>query len=258
MNEVANQPETVTHFADTSSRLTRLTDTLRRRDWLGIGIELIVVTLGVLLAFQIDQWGDRRKRAAEERQFMGQLYADAHVGADELRPILETHRKFLREAGSALLAAGDSAKLAVLPREPGFGCGLPGFTPAPYNDTAYADIVQSGRLGLLSDPALRTAVRDLAASQLLGASEVESGRQQLPIYLPPLDPYYRVSINRKFQPLCRIDWPRLLSDQKAVNAMARGVRRHLQVLRSRERTYHQTLRVQRMLACKIGKPECRQ
>jgi len=258
MDELASQPGTATDVAGTPTRLTRLIDTWRRRDWLGIGIEVVVVTLGVLLAFQIDQWGDRRKRANEERQFMEQLYADAHVGADELRPILDTHRKFLREAGSALLAAGDSGKLAALPRRPDFGCGLPGFAPAPYNDTAYADIVQSGRLGLLSDSALRTAVRDLAASQLLGASEVASSRQLLLIYLPPLDPYYQVSIDRKFQPLCHIDWPQLLGDQKAVNAMARGVRRHLQVLRSRERTFQQTLRVQRMLACKIGKPECRQ
>jgi hypothetical protein len=36
------------------------------------------------------------------------------------------------------------------------------------------------------------------------------------------------------------------------------VRRHLQVLQARQKTYQQTLRVQRMLACKIGKPECRQ
>jgi len=239
-----------------SSRLSRLRDALWTRDWLSIAIELVVVTLGVLLAFQIDQWGDRRKRANEERQFMEQLYADARVGADELRSILETHRKFLREAGLALLAAGDSGKIAALPNRPDFGCGLPGFTPAPYNDTAYADIVQSGRLGLLSDPLLRTAVRDLAASQLLGATEVASSRQQLPIFLTALDPYYQVSIDGKFQPLCHIDWPRLLSDQRAVNAMARGVRRHLQVLRSRERTNRQTLRVQQMLACRLEKPEC--
>jgi hypothetical protein len=258
MNEVANEPETATGLASTPARLARLVDTLRRRDWLGIGIELAVVTLGVLLAFQIDQWGDRRKQAQEERQFMEQLYADARVGADELRPILETHRKFLREAGQALLAQGDSGKIAALPHGLGFGCGLPGFAPAPYNDTAYADIVQSGRLGLLSDLALRTAVRDLAASQLLGATEVASSRQQLPIFLTALDPYYRVSIDRKFQPLCHIDWSQLLGDQRAVNAIARGVRRHLQVLQARERTYQQTLRVEQMLACKLNKPECRQ
>lgn len=240
-----------------SSRLSRLRNALRARDWLGIGIELVVVTLGVLLAFQIDQWGDRRKQAEEERQFMEQLYADARVGADELRPILEFHRKFLREAGSALLAAGDPGKVAALPNKADFGCGFPGFAPAPYNDTAYADIVQSGRLGLLSDPALRTAVRDLAASQLLGASEVAASRQLLQIYLPPLDPYYRVSIDREYEPLCHIDWPRLLDDQRAVNVMARGVRRHMAVLRSRERTYQQLLRVEQMLACKLGKPECR-
>jgi hypothetical protein len=74
MNELASQPGTATDLAGTPARLTRLIDTLRRRDWLGIGIELAVVTLGVLLAFQIDQWGDRRKQAREEQQFLGRLY----------------------------------------------------------------------------------------------------------------------------------------------------------------------------------------
>ena len=45
------------------SRLDRMRFALRRRDWLGIAIEVLVVTLGVLLAFQIDQWAQDRRQA---------------------------------------------------------------------------------------------------------------------------------------------------------------------------------------------------
>jgi hypothetical protein len=76
--------------------------------------------------------------------------------------------------------------------------------------------------------------------------------------MPPLDPYYRLALGKNLQPLCQIDWPRLLSDQSAVNSATRAIRRHLQTLQAREQTYQQTLRVQRMVACKLGKPECRQ
>ena len=41
-------------------RLVRISDALRARDWLGLGLELAVVTIGVLLAFEIEQWGQRR------------------------------------------------------------------------------------------------------------------------------------------------------------------------------------------------------
>lgn len=240
-----------------SSRLSRVRDALRARDWLGIGIEVVVVVLGVLIAFQIDQWGQDRQRRAQERQFLEQLYVDARVGAEELNRIIQWHRKVVREAGQALKSAGNSAEIAALPQTNDFGCGIPGLPAAPYNDTAYADIVESGRLGLLTDSALRTAIRDLAASQAAGASEAAYSRQQLQINLPPLDPYYRLGVGPNLQPLCHLDWPRLLTDQSAVNSAIRAVRRHLQTLQARQETYERTLRVQRMVACTLGKPECR-
>ena len=48
-------------------RLTRLGHALRQRDWLGIGIEFIVVTLGVLLAFQVSGAisANRRRRSGD-------------------------------------------------------------------------------------------------------------------------------------------------------------------------------------------------
>jgi hypothetical protein len=240
-----------------SNRLSRLRDALRGRDWLGITIELLVVTLGVLLAFEIEQWGQRRERAAQERQFMEELFADAQSGVDELNGLIEVHEKVVREVPVALDARGNPAKISALPRQRDFGCGLSRPLLAPYNDTAYEELVQSGRMSLLSDAKLRKAVRDLAASQNWGASQGIFTREQLNINLPPLTPYYDISIGRDPAPSCHIDWPKVLADDQAVYAATRLLRRHGQMLETRKRTLDLTLQVRQMLACKLGKPECR-
>ena len=239
------------------SRLGRLRNALRARDWLGIGIELLVVTLGVLLAFEIEQWGQQRERAAQERQFMEELFADTQSGLDELKDLIEAHEKVVREVPVALDARGIPAKIRALPRQSDFGCGLSRPLLAPYNDTAYEELVQSGRMSLLSDARLRRAVRDLAASQNWGASQGVFTREQLNINLPPLTPYYDVSVSRDSAGACRIDWPKVLADDEAVYAATRLVRRHAQMLMARKRTFDLTLQVQQELACKLGKPECR-
>ena len=240
-----------------SSRLSRLRDALRARDWLGITIDLLVVTLGVLLAFQIDQWGQDRQRRAQERQFMEEMFTDTQSGVQELKDLIETHEKVLREVPLALEAKGNPAKISALPRRRDFGCGLTRPLLAPYNDTAYEELVQSGRISLVSDPKLRTLIRDLVASQKWGATQGTFTLELLNISLPPLTPFYGLSISLDTAALCRIDWPRLLSDDQAVYAATRLVRRHRVVWEVRKRTFDLTLQVQQALACELRKPECK-
>jgi hypothetical protein len=238
-------------------RLQRLAERVSRRDWLGVLLEILIVTLGVLLAFEIEQWGQQRERAAQERQFMEELLADTRSGVEELRGLIEVHEKVLREVPIALEARGNPAKIRALPRRRDFGCGLSRPLLAPYNDTAYEELIQSGRMSLLSDPKLRTAVRDLAASQNWGATQGIFTREQLNINLPPLTAYYEISIGRDPAPSCRIDWTKVLSDDQAVYAATRLLRRHGQMSDVRKRTFDLTLQVRQMLACKLDKPECR-
>jgi len=176
---------------------------------------------------------------------------------EELRQLIDVHDKVLREVPVALDAAGDPIKIAALPGRRDFGCGLSRPLLAPYNDTAYEELVQSGRISLLSDQKLRGAVRDLVASQNWGASQGVWTSEQLVINLPPITPYYGLTISQDAEPLCRMYWPRLLADPAAVNAATRMLRRHQQMWDVRRRTLALTVKMQEMLACKLGKPECR-
>ena len=243
MNRQARKPSHV-------SRFRRLREAVAEHNWFSVAIEILIVTIGILIAFEIEQWGQRRERAEQERQFMEEIYADSGRGIEELRQLIDVHDKVLREVPVALDAVGDPIKIAALPGRRDFGCGLARPLLAPYNDTAYEELVQSGRISLLSDRKLRTAVRDLTASQNWGASQGAFTREQWVLNLPPLTPYYGLA------PECRIDWPRLLADPVAVNATIRTLRRHRQMWEVRTRTLALTLHVQKMLACKLGKPQC--
>lgn len=238
-------------------RMQRLAEALRRRDWLGLLFEILVVTLGVLLAFEIEQLGQRRERAAQERQFMEELFADTKSGVDELKGLIEVHQKVVREVPVALEARGEPSKISVLPRRRDFGCGLSRPLLAPYNDTAYEELVQSGRISLLSDRKLRTLVRDLVASQNWGATQGAFTLELLNNNLPQLTPYYGINISLDSPALCRIDWPALLADDQAVYAATRLLRRHRVQWEVRKRTFDLTLQVQQVLACKLRKPECK-
>ena len=250
MEREARKPSSVSRFG-------RLRDAIAEHNWFSVAIEILIVTVGILLAFEIEQWGQRRERAAQERQFMEEMYADNRRGTEELSQLIDVHDKVLREVPVALDAEGDPMKIAALPHRRDFGCGLTRPLLAPYNDTAYEELVQSGRIGLLSDRKLRSAVRDLTASQNWGASQGVATREQMIINLPPLTSYYGISIRRNVEPLCRIDWPRLLADPAAVNAATRMLRRHQQMWDVRQRTLTLTLQVQKMLACELDKPECK-
>jgi len=56
--------------------LKRITLFVRRHDWFAVGIEIMVVMIGLLLAFQLDRWRENRVEREEERVYVHRLIAD--------------------------------------------------------------------------------------------------------------------------------------------------------------------------------------
>lgn len=255
MNTSAKQG---TSTARIRSRLMRLRDALRTRDWLGIGIELSVVTVGILIAFQIDQWGNRREQAREERQFLERLYTEYHRGIAELDFVDRDSRRIREEIREALAARVDANHLQAVSRRTDFGCGAGRFRSANFNDTGFAEMVSSGRLNLISDPSLRSEVRDLAAAQATSSRQVEYARELILGQLPYLDNHYRFDIDAAGHETCHLNWSALVLDPKAVNAMVRAYRVHGFVMDERQKVRVRSQKLIRRLACVIDKPGCRE
>ncbi len=238
-------------------RLQRLRAALAEHNWLSVAIEIVIVTVGVLLAFEIEQWGERRERAEEERRFLERLYVENRGAIAELEPLVRLHEKAHREIGAALRNRHRPDLLARFARsEDGFGCGTATLPAAPFNDTASQELVASGKINLISDPALRALVREVAASQAQGALRLSYGRQLIGTIYPPIMRYYRSSLEGD-KVRCRIQWDALVQDQTAFIAALASYQSHGLLREEREKTLDAERQLNRVLACKLGKLECR-
>ena len=154
-------------------------------------------------------------------------------------------------------ARKDPARLEAFRRNVDFGCGVARFRAAPFNDTAFEELLSSGRLNMISDQQLRGEIRDLATAQAAAEKQVGYGRELIFSQLSELTPYYRFDIIAGGKTTCSLDWARLLKDPAAVNTIVRAYRVHGLTLDERLKVKHRTERLLGNLACKLGKPECK-
>ena len=57
--------------------LKRMTESLRRQDWTAVTIEFFLVLIGVLLAFQINEWASKRAARDEQNAAVQRLLTEA-------------------------------------------------------------------------------------------------------------------------------------------------------------------------------------
>ena len=237
-------------------RIRRAAELLRERDWLGIGIELAVVTLGILLAFQIDQWGQDRRQARDERQFLERMWRETGLGIQENDWAIQLHARVRSRGIEGLNSANDAAELARLAAIPQQGCGLTSFPGLGFNDTSYEELGATGRLNLVSDPELRADLREAAAAQADAVTQLNYSRSLgIPIY-EALQPFLIVDFDGDGNPTCRTDWPRLVKDHSARNSVVRAVRLHVLIWQKRAYARDMLAKAHNRIACKLGKPDC--
>lgn len=241
------------------TRLTRLRESLRARDWLGLALEILVVTLGVLLAFEIEQWAQERQRAADERQFLERLHFEYGRAAREMRTVIGHHDRVMHVHQLAFRARDDPKRLQnyALTETENIGCRAGYLGTAPFSDTVYQELISSGKLDRIRDPQLSAKVRDLTTTQAWLKDRADAGREVARDQTPSVIKYYRYEILPDGRSTCRILWPQLFADPGAVTAAIRIYRMHELVGQGRRDLLRQTLSVRRDIGAALGKPEGR-
>ena len=238
------------------NRLRRLRTALRRRDWLGIGIELLVVTLGVLLAFQIDQWAQDRRQAREERQFLGRMWRETAAAIEETQWVMTLHARFRSEFVRAFRAIDDPAALAGLVGAPNIGCRASVVPGLGFNDTSFQELSTSGRLNIVSDDGVKSALREVVAAQADAESQRQNSYEIALESQRALDPYYVLGLDANDDRTCHMDWLRLARDPAARNALLRAVRVHTLMWNKRAFVRDRLRIAHNRIACRLGKPDC--
>ena len=221
-----------------------------------MAVEILIVTVGILLAFEIEQWGERRARAAEERLFLERLYREYQRGIDELTTLNRAHDKVMRDIQNAFAARGDRTRLAKYASTVNLGCGAGYLRTTPFSDTAFQELISSGRLAVVSDPDLRGKIRDLTTEQASLKDRAAAGTDNARDQNARLDPFYRYELMPDGSTRCFVDWPGLFNDPAAVTSAVRVYRMHELVRSGRVNLLQMTQDVRTDIGCKLGEATC--
>ena len=205
---------------------------LQNLDWRGTLFEAVVVVAGILLAFQLDEWGKERERAGEVSEALARLGDEFRQNQRFCSFYLDSSGERARAVGYvyAALAAGES-----LADPEAFSQGLLQaevvYTP-PLILGTYDEMVSTGLLRDLDDPVLKVLLSGLAADLRSAAETV---------------PYWRVGISSLGDALReRVDFryaeetgpgvdyvfAQLASDRVLVNLFFEAVDTHMDMLMS--------------------------
>lgn len=248
--EPSAEPRAETH-------LQRIAAAIRQRDWIAIVIELLVVTVGVLLAFQIDQWAQDRRQAREERQFLERMWQETAAAIEETQWVMTLHGRFRSEFIEGFSALGNPAALARLAATPNVGCRAGVMPGLGFNNTGFQELSASGRLNIIGDREVRAAMRDVVAAQ----ADAEAQRDNAFVLgvnaQRTLEPYHVLGLDERDNRTCRLDWPRVAGDPQASNALVRSARLHTLLWNKRAYSLDVLAKAHNAIACKLGKPDCR-
>lgn len=167
----------------------------------------------------------------------------------------QVHARNRRVAIEGLHNSDDPARLARFAASPSFcfGASFPGLG---FNDTSYEELSATGRLNLVDDLQLRAALREVAAAQADAVTQLDYSRSQHVPITETLEPFTILDFDADGNRTCRIDWPALVTNQDARNAVVRSARLHGLMWLKRAYSRDVLAKAHNSIACKLGKQDC--
>jgi hypothetical protein len=153
--------------------LRRITEHVRTQNWFAVGLDFLVVVVGILIAFQITSWNEARKDRSAEQRYLAGLAVNLEADI--------TQAKHGQQASLARLALSEAILQVVVPEHERAGFFLeidrqPTFEEIPFKqypyggltasfylvsaDSTFQELIQTGNIGVFRN---RVLVTDLTA-----------------------------------------------------------------------------------------------
>jgi len=85
---------------------SRITKHVKEQNWFAVGVDFLIVVIGILLAFQITEWAGARSDRAREAQIIGDLLADLDIDRRQYATAITAGEYRIGAANVSLVAAG--------------------------------------------------------------------------------------------------------------------------------------------------------
>ncbi len=161
--------------------LNRIATAIKSRDWAAVAIEFVVVVLGIFVALQAEDWNQERSDRRLEQVYLSRLIDETKANLETLRQYEQIYQQKVR----FIFALPDMRLEDAVGRDPGaFMRELDNSSWVAIPDLrseSYEELESSGRLALLRDAALRSAI----------ASNLNDYRSTRPVFDQPIGHYRR-------------------------------------------------------------------
>ena len=146
--------------------LRRVMQHVRDQNWLAVGLDFLIVVTGVFIGIQVANWNEGRKERAAEQRYLVELARDLTADVAELQRGRRHNLARLATSEAILLAVDPDYQRAgffpLVGEEPMPNPAFSGYAYAALTatftmvgtDYTFDELVQSGRLGVLTDRAL--------------------------------------------------------------------------------------------------------
>jgi len=170
----------------------RLGAAITRQDWFVIVIELAVLVLGIFLGLQVDDWNQARKDRVDEQRFLRTLHDDILVAEELSSRVRQRRLESLQHVISASDVLHGRARRDALTDLECTALGSSSwFNITATGMPAFDELVASGRLGIIRDNELRTALIGLeqtrqALATMIAAHSASGSFTYMPAKFPDL------------------------------------------------------------------------
>ena len=147
--------------------LRRLVHNLKQQHWTGVGIELVIVVLGVFIGMQVSNWNEARRDRALERQYLERLREDFALSESGAKSGIEFMEAQARGA-TLMLDRLRACRLDEAGQRADFGSALYGLgriEPPMLTRGTIDELRSTGRLGIIRSVRLRQALSNVVQEQ---------------------------------------------------------------------------------------------
>lgn len=222
---------------------------IRGTDWWAALIELAIVVFGILIAFQLDAWGERRAQERAERTLWQRLAEEAQSDARALRAIERQHLDSASNYALLAEAVRDPRREADYRQRGSAGCNLLRMPAVRRQSAGALGQAAGARLDLISDPELRRRLRMAEAQRAFSDRQLDYFRGAFMQYGEVIDPYTLFAFAPNGQVSCRVDIAALRGDRRAVALLPKLYRDHRRFAEYRRQEITSLERVSQRIAC---------
>lgn len=161
--------------------LKRLTKAIREQNWFAVGLELVIVVLGVVIGFQVTAWGQAHADRDREQGYLERIREDLRADTDAINTRLAYYARVMDYAEAAVAHIETGTLRNDSPWETVVAY-YHASQVLPFASTrrTFDEIREAGDLRLVRDPSLRASL-----GTYYNDSQITQGGwlfQELPIY----------------------------------------------------------------------------